>query len=178
MVQETRRELLAQRAQAQQAIGLTEYGVAIGIGDAEVEMQAAARRSGKGLGHAAEHRTVLRGHRVRRLFEQHEAVGRSQRVVKAVVDFILATSVFMVDLLQVKTQRHQRAAHGFQKILVAHNRADVVRGFVQSVVRIGALPLCVRRCCGLQQKELGLNAHPQLPAPGIEPGHRCFQNLA
>ena len=115
---------------------------------------------------------------MRGLFEQHEAVGRSQRVVKAVVDFILAARVFMVDLLQVKTQRHQRATHGLQKILVAQNGADVVRGFVQSVVRVGALPLCVRRLRTLEQKELGLNAHPQLPAPGIEPGDRCFQHLA
>ena len=178
MVQQTGSEVLAQRAQAQQAIGLAEYGVAICVGDAEVEMQAAARRSGKRLGHAAEHRAVLRGHRVRGLFEQHKAVGRSQRVVKAVVDFVLAARVFVVDLLQVKTQRHQRAAHGFQKILVAQNGADVVRGFVQVVVRVGALPLCVRRLRTLEQKELGLNAHPQLPAPGIEPGHCRFQDLA
>ena len=54
---------------------------------------------------------MLLCHRVGRHLEQDETISRSQRLVKTVVDFVLATSVFMVNLLQIKTQRCEVLAH-------------------------------------------------------------------
>ena len=107
--------------------------------------------------------------------EQHVTVCRSQRVVKAVIDFVLATGVFVVDLLQLKTQLDQSAAHVFQIRRIAVDGLEVVRRFVQLVVRIGHLPGAVHLA---QQKEFGLNTHPHAPAARFQLGHRRLEHLA
>ena len=73
-----------------------------------MEMQAAARRVGQRLGHGAEDQAVLLRHRMRGELEQHVAVRRRKRIIKLVVDFVLAACVLMVDLLQVKAQFGER----------------------------------------------------------------------
>ena len=103
-------------------------------------MQTAARRLRQGLGHGAKHHAVLLRNGVRRQLEQQVTVGTGQRVVKFVVDLVLAAGVFVVDLLQLKAQGRQRGAHVLQKCLVAVDGFEVVRGFVELVGCIGHLP--------------------------------------
>ncbi len=70
------------------------------------------------FGHATEDQAVFFSHRKGRQLKKHEPVSGSQRIVKPIIDFILTTGVFMVHLLQFKTQLRQGLPHVIQKIFV------------------------------------------------------------
>lgn len=80
---------------------------------------------GKGLGHTTENHLVFHGHCVRRHLEQLVAIRRRQCIIKTVIDFVLATGIFMVHLLQIESQFSQVVAHVFQELAVAVNRFQV-----------------------------------------------------
>ncbi|MCY1540425.1 hypothetical protein D9M68_760640 [compost metagenome] len=138
-------------------------------------MQAAARRARQRLGHAREHLAVLLRHRVRGQLEQLVAVGRGQGLVVPVVDLVLADGVFVVHLLQFKTQRREVAAHVVEEAEVAVDRLQVVGRFVQPVVRIGHAPVALSVL--LQQKELGFDADVECPAAFAQALNLVFQDL-
>ena len=111
MVQQAGDEAVTVGAQQQWVSPISKHGPALRIRDAEVEMQAAAGCMSQWFGHAAEHHAVALRHRMRRHLEQDEAVGSGQRLVKAVIDLVLAAGVLVVDLLQLKAERSERLAH-------------------------------------------------------------------
>ena len=99
MLQQASDKLVALVAELQRVSRVGKHWFALGVGEAQVKVQTTAWRVGKGFGHAAEHRAMPLGHCVCRYLEQHEAVCRRQRLVKLVIDFILAAGIFMVHLL-------------------------------------------------------------------------------
>ena len=102
---------MAQSAQAQTAGRIGKHRPALCIRDADMEMQTTARRLRQRFGHAAKHLPMALGYRMRGQLEQHIAVRCRQRMVVRIVDFILAARVFMVHLLQAKTQSAQCYTH-------------------------------------------------------------------
>ena len=104
MVQKPYRELVTRRTEAQAARRIGKHRPTLCIRNADVEMQATARRMRQRFGHAAKHLAVALRYGMGRQLEQHIAIRCGQRVVVGIVDFILPASVFVVHLLQAKTQ--------------------------------------------------------------------------
>ena len=96
-------------------------------------------------------------------------------MVKAVVDLVLAACVFVVDLLQLKAQLHQRASHILQVSRIAVNGLEIVGRLVQLVMGIGYLPDSTHLA---QQKEFRFDADPHAPATRVQLSHGGFQDLA
>ncbi|MDT4853943.1 hypothetical protein FQZ97_882260 [compost metagenome] len=176
MVQQAGGELVAGGAQAQRAGRVGHHRVSLAVGQAQVEMQPAARRVRQRLGHGGKHRAVLRRHRLRGELEELVTVGGGERVVVLVVDLVLATRVFVVDLLQPEAQRGERLAHRIEKRVVAPDDLQVVRGFGEAVQGIGHLPAALG--VAVEQEELGLDADPQRPAARVQALDLALEHLA
>ena len=102
---------MACRTQAQASGRIGKNRPALCIGDADMEMQTTARCMRQRFGHAAKYLSVALGYRMGRELKKHIAVSSGQRMVVRIVDFILAARVFMVHLLQAKTQGAQCHTH-------------------------------------------------------------------
>jgi hypothetical protein len=129
---------------------------------------------GEGLRHHREDHAARLGQRLRRQAKQHHVVGAGQGLVEAEVHLVLATSVLVVDLEHVHPGVRQRVVQCIQEVTLPGQRAEVVRGLVEAVVRVGRHPA---PAVGLQQEELGLDAGAQVPATLGEPRDGALEHL-
>ncbi len=126
-----------------------------------MEVQAAARLVGEGLGHHREHRALAFGQRVRGELEQRDVVGAGDGLGVLEVDLVLAVRVLVVGLLHLHAGGLQRGAQVGEEAALARQALQVVGRLVQAVAVVERQPLAVHL---LEQEELGLDARLQRPA--------------
>jgi hypothetical protein len=136
------------------------------IAHRDVEVRARARAVRERLGHEARDGTVLArdlrgGH-----LEQHEVVGRLQRVGVGEVDLELAVPVLVIDLVDVDADGSQRFGQFLEDCGAARKTLVVVTRLVERVrvVERRDPPALLAP----QQHELGLHASPKRQALGFE----------
>ena len=126
-----------------------------------MKVHAAAGLDGEGLGHHREHHAFALDQLVRGHFEEHQVVGAGQLASVVKFDLKLAVSVFMVGLKDVQAAGGEAVAQLLQKLTLTRQAFQVVRRFVELVVRIKRRIAFSRFA---QQKKLGLDAGAQHPS--------------